>query len=72
MKLKPNQERIDFVTDKDLDRLVTQFILKFGREPFSDIVSWAMANGYRMGVTRGIEMAKEADVYIEDGMEEAR
>ncbi len=71
-KLKPNQERIDFVTDKDIEKLCTDLATKFGKDSLTEIVGWALSNAYRTGIHRGIEMAKEADVYIENGVEEAR
>lgn len=68
-KYKPNQERIDFVTQIDIDKIITELVLKFGKDAFSEVVSWGLSEGYRTGVERGLQMAQEADVYIERGVE---
>lgn len=69
-KLEINQERLDFVTDKDIERLCTDLAEKFGKEALSGAVSWALSNGYRTGIKRGIEMAQEVNSYIQSGVED--
>ena len=69
MKYKANQERIDFVTQIDIDKICVQLSIKFGSGAFSEVVSWGLSKGYRTGIERGLQMSQEVDVYIEHGTE---